>query len=524
MIIVKHRYIAGRGRGSGGSKVVGIGRALAHVKYIQHRPGRDREPGGREMFNEREDRCDARELRKAIKELGGSRVIVHKLTLAPEINPADKRAFTRDVMINLSQEKGRDLEWFAVQHTNTEHPHIHVVVLGRDRHGTEVQIDMKDVEKVKVYADRFLERHHPREFERAREDRERKEKERMEARQRERDLEKQERIKEGLELPWMNKKIVREQLEPYKEWKEKQEQDREMRREEKERSQKEREERPYHQDTIEAAGRQWSRADSLAELRELNLHLWDSYEDRIPKEEYKKLVGWIKNKERYGDKAPEQKPEKEEKERDYFEHRGERYSKDDSYEKLTGLSAKLRENKEKLPIEDYQNLRGWIENRDRQRWSGAIEKQLEIEKTKYKENEKGFAAGQRAVDPLQQDLMRNPVIGLFMVEASIASEIVRMIPLDDRNRDFLKEQRQGLDQAKRDMEEKERGWDEFDRMTGLGPEKKRDRNKELEQKEKIDKALDANEEARKKRAEEQKRKDEERDRDDPFKRDPWGRW
>lgn len=500
-----------------------IGKALAHVKYIQHRPGRDREPGGREMFNEREDAIDGREMRKAIKELGGSRVIVHKLTLAPEIDPADKKAFTRDVMANLSREKGRDLQWFAVEHTNTDHHHIHVVVLGRDKHGTEVQISLKDIEKVKEYGDRFLERHHPREMERSRADRERREKERLEARQRELELEKQERIREGLELPWMNKKIVREQLEPYKEWKEKQKQDRQERRREKERSRKDREERPYHQDTIEAAGRQWSRADSLAELRELNLHLWDSYEDRIPKEDYKKLIGWIKDKEKYGDRKPEKKLEKEEKEREYFEHKGERYSKDDSHERLTGLTKQLRDRKEKLPIEDYQNLRGWIESRDRERWSGAIEKQLKIEKAKYARDEKQYAAGQRAIDPLQQDLMRNPVIGLFMVEASIASEIVRMIPLDDRNRDYLKEQRQGLDQAKRDLEEKEKGWEEFDRMTGLGPEKKRDRNKELEQKEKIDKALDANKEAREKREKEEKER-KEKDRDDPFKRDPWGRW
>ncbi|MBA3992562.1 MAG: hypothetical protein C0469_03475 [Cyanobacteria bacterium DS2.3.42] len=501
-----------------------ISKALAHVKYIQHRPGRDREQGGREMFDEREDNIDAREMRKAIKELGGSRVIVHKLTLAPEIAPADKKAFTREVMINLSQEKGRDLQWFAVEHGNTEHPHIHVVVLGRDKHGTEVQIDLKDIDKVKEFGDRFLERHHPREFERARQDRERKERERLEARNKERELEKAERIRDGLELPWMNRKIVREQLEPYKEWKEKKEQEKEERQREKDRRQKDREEKPYHQDTIEAAGRQWSRAASLAELRELNKHLWDNYEDRIGKDEYKKLIGWIKDKERYGDQEPERKPEKEEKERDYFEHKGERYSKDDNYEKLSGLSNKLRESKEKLPIEDYQNLRGWIENRDRQRWSGAIEKQLEIEKTKYKENEKGFAAGQRAVDPFQQHMMRNPVIGLFMVEASIASEIVRTIPLDDRNRDYLKEQRQGLEQAKRDMEEKERGWDEFDRMTCLGPEKKRDRNKELEQKEKIDKAIEETKKAKEKEQEEKKRKEQERDRDDPFKRDPWGRW
>lgn len=524
MIVVKHKFIPGRGPKAGGGKIVGIGKALAHVKYIQHRPGRDRDEGGREMFSEQEDKVNSREMRKVIKELGGSRVVIHKLTLAPEINPADKKAFTREVMANLSQEKGLDLQWFAVEHSNTEHHHIHVVVLGRDKHGTEVKIDLKDIDKVKEYGDRFLERHHPREMERAREDRERRERERLEARNKERELEKAERIRDGLELPWMNRKIVREQLEPYKEWKEKQALDREERRREKERKAQEREEKPYHQDTIEAAGRQWSRADSLAELRELNQHLWDSYEDRIEKDDYKKLVGWIKDKEKYGDELPQQRSEKDDKEKDYFEYQNKRYSKDNSYEKLTELSRQLRERKEKLPIEDYQNLRGWIEDKDRQRWAGAIEKQVEIEKAKQARDEKNYGAGQRAVDPLQQDMMRNPVIGLFMVEASIASELVRSIPLDDRNRDYLKEQRQDLEQAKGEIEEKSRNWDEFDRMTGLGTEKKRDRNKELEQKDKIDKAIEENKRAKEKEQEEKKRKEEERDRDDPFKRDPWGRW
>lgn len=47
MIIVKHKYIPGRGKKSGG-KVVSIGKALAHMKYIQHRPGEiESEAGGR---------------------------------------------------------------------------------------------------------------------------------------------------------------------------------------------------------------------------------------------------------------------------------------------------------------------------------------------------------------------------------------------------------------------------------------------------------------------------------------------
>ena len=42
MVVVKHKYIPGRNRGG---NVVSIGKALAHVRYIQHRPGPDKERG-----------------------------------------------------------------------------------------------------------------------------------------------------------------------------------------------------------------------------------------------------------------------------------------------------------------------------------------------------------------------------------------------------------------------------------------------------------------------------------------------
>ena len=156
MIVVKHRYIAGRVRG----KVAAIGKALAHIKYIRHRPGPDREKGGREMFNERDD-VDAQEMRKAVRELGDSQVVVHKLTLAPEINPEDKRQFTREVMHRLACEKGLDLKWMAVEHNNTAHHHIHVVVLCKDKNGKDVRFDKKDYDLIKHYGDRYLERWHP---------------------------------------------------------------------------------------------------------------------------------------------------------------------------------------------------------------------------------------------------------------------------------------------------------------------------------------------------------------------------
>ncbi|MEW6505708.1 MAG: hypothetical protein AB1457_17250 [Chloroflexota bacterium] len=523
MVVVRHKFIAGRGKRSGG-KVVAIGKALAHVKYIQHRPGPDREKGGREMFNDREDKIDAREMREAIKELDGSRVVVHKLTLAPEINPDDKKAFTREVMQNLSRDMGRDLEWFAVAHNNTDHHHIHVVVLGKDRNGTDVRIDLKDIDKVKEYGDRYLERCHPLELERSRREREDREKERRVERVREREAAREERIREGLELPWLHKKLVREQLEPYKDWKEKQ--DEKERGPEKKRDEPE---RPYHQDTIEAAGREWSKANSLGELRDLNEYLWDNYEERIPKDEYRKLVGWIKDKERLGERqAGEKQPAQEKGRRDQFEHQGETYSKKDSYEKLTGLANNLRERDEHIPFDDYQKLRGWIENKDRERFSGALEAELQrthkkFERSKTMEDLKA-AEGGRVVDPLQEHMMRNPIVGLFMTEAAIAKELVASIVLDDRNRDYVKEQIDGLEDAKRDLDEREKDRN-AEALKGLRMpwEIKSQEERDREAREKIEKAKEEAERKREEEKEKEREKKREKDRS-PFERDEWGRW
>ncbi|OPZ91800.1 MAG: hypothetical protein BWY75_00153 [bacterium ADurb.Bin425] len=523
MVVVKHRYIPGRSRGG---NVVSIGKALAHVKYIQHRPGPDKEKGGREFFDGEQDRMDAKEMRKAIREAGGDRVVVHKLTLAPEINPQDKKAFTREVMSKLGQDMGRDLRWFGVEHNNTDHHHIHVVVMGKDRNGTEVRIGLKDIEKAKEHGDRYLERWHPRELERSRRDREDRERARREERTKERELAKEERIREGLELPWLHKKIIREQLEPYKEWREKQDQ-KEKAKEKERQPGGDKAERPYHQDTLEAAGREWSKANSLKELRGLNEYLWDNIDERIPKEDYRRLSGWIREKERAQERGePEEKqretPSRKE-EKDRIEYDGKKYSKGDSYEKLTGLNKELREKSERLPYEDYQKLRGWIENKDRERFSGYLDKGItqarnKVERGKTADDLKA-AEGGRVIDPIQQEVMRNPVVGLFMQGAAIANMIVGSIGLDDSGRDVTKEQRDSLEDARKNLDEREKDSRNYKGDKSREP----DRSKEIEAREKIEKAIEENEKRKEKEKKKERERNQEKDRS-PFERDPWGRW
>jgi len=527
VIVVKHNYISARDRqsrvGGKSSKVVAVGRALAHLKYIQHRPGEDRQDGGREIFGESDDDLSAKRLRKAVKEMRDSKVVVHKITLAPEINPEDKKAFTREIMQKLGNEKGLDLIWMGVEHNNTAHHHIHVVVLGKDKNGTDVRIDKKDYDKIKDYGDRYLERVHPLEFERARVERERKEKDRIEARKREREVAHQERVRDGLELPWMHKKILREQLEPYSQWKEKQ-LAKERAKNTKEKEPEQQPEKPYFQDTIQAAGKEWGRQNTLSELKELNRYLWDNYDERLPLPEYKKLIGMMKDKERHGEREPEVKDDKSkgvepdkkpEKPKDYFVYKGDKYSKDSLYEELAGLNERLRDKEaDRLPVENYQQLRGWLENADRARWAGVTDKLIDTAKTKHWQEraQAGMPDNFRVQNPFQDAVMRNPVVGLFMQGASIANELVRWIPLTD-TRDRLKEGKDALEAAKLDKLQ------EHVKPGRTAEQKSRDK----ETIDKLDDAIDSNQ-ATRDEANEKKKKKKDRQPDDPFMFDPWGQY
>jgi type IV secretory pathway VirD2 relaxase len=53
---------------------------------------------------------------------------------------ADLRAYARDLMATAERDLGTKLDWVAVDHWNTEHPHIHVLVRGRADDGENLVI------------------------------------------------------------------------------------------------------------------------------------------------------------------------------------------------------------------------------------------------------------------------------------------------------------------------------------------------------------------------------------------------
>ena len=65
-----------------------------------------------------------------------------RFTVSPEdaAEMADLRAFTRELMADAESDLGTKLDWVAVDHWNTDNPHIHVLVRGRADDGADLVI------------------------------------------------------------------------------------------------------------------------------------------------------------------------------------------------------------------------------------------------------------------------------------------------------------------------------------------------------------------------------------------------
>lgn len=111
-----------------------------HFKYLEHRP-KDNEPDkekreDRHIFNAEHDHITRSDAVDTVMSNTSYRAAYHHLILSPDPNEpiSDLRQWTRDTMNDLAEAKGQTLTWYAVQHYNTEHPHVHIVIAG----GTEI--------------------------------------------------------------------------------------------------------------------------------------------------------------------------------------------------------------------------------------------------------------------------------------------------------------------------------------------------------------------------------------------------
>src|SRR5262245_41187222 len=124
-----------RARGKGMRRVVvkarivrlkmGSRAADAHVRYLQ-RDGTTRDGERGRLYGADTDEADGR----AFTERGREDRHQFRFIVAPEDGDklSDLRAFTHGVMRQMEKDLGTRLDWVAVDHFNTGHPHSHVIV------------------------------------------------------------------------------------------------------------------------------------------------------------------------------------------------------------------------------------------------------------------------------------------------------------------------------------------------------------------------------------------------------------
>ncbi|CAJ2814896.1 type IV secretory pathway VirD2 component [Burkholderia pseudomallei] len=109
----------------------------AHLRYIE-REGVDRQGGSGHAYGPTTDEADT----KAFEERGREDRHQFRFIVSPEDAEQldDLRSYTRHLMARMEADLGTRLEWVAVDHWNTDNPHTHVVLRGKDDTGKDLII------------------------------------------------------------------------------------------------------------------------------------------------------------------------------------------------------------------------------------------------------------------------------------------------------------------------------------------------------------------------------------------------
>lgn len=109
-----------------------------HIAYLE-RDGVTRDGKDAELFGSTDDVADG----KAFAERCAGDRHHFRFIVSPEDagELADVRAFTRELLTDMQADLGTRLDWVAVDHWNTDNPHVHILVRGQTDDGRDLVID-----------------------------------------------------------------------------------------------------------------------------------------------------------------------------------------------------------------------------------------------------------------------------------------------------------------------------------------------------------------------------------------------
>jgi type IV secretory pathway VirD2 relaxase len=124
-----------------------------HIAYLK-RDGVTRDGADARMFDTTSDAADE----QAFAERTADDRHHFRFIISPEdaAELADLRSFTRELMQDVERDLGTRLDWVAVDHWNTDNPHVHVLIRGRADDGQDLVISRDYISR--GFRDRAAER------------------------------------------------------------------------------------------------------------------------------------------------------------------------------------------------------------------------------------------------------------------------------------------------------------------------------------------------------------------------------
>jgi type IV secretory pathway VirD2 relaxase len=131
-VIVKARVVRHRGARFRAAPLA------RHIAYLE-REGVTRDGADARMFDANSDSADER----AFAERCNDDRHHFRFIVSPEDagEVADLRTFTRELMADAERDLGTRLDWLAVDHWNTDNPHIHLLLRGKQEDGQDLVIN-----------------------------------------------------------------------------------------------------------------------------------------------------------------------------------------------------------------------------------------------------------------------------------------------------------------------------------------------------------------------------------------------
>jgi type IV secretory pathway VirD2 relaxase len=122
------------------------GQWKAHGRYLARESATHENPVEGVGFGREDQKIDVASRLEDWQKAGDERL--WKPIISPEFGDlADLRRLTADLMEHMEKDLGTDLEWVAVEHHNTEHPHAHVVVRGVRSDGAGLRMSSEYIQQ-----------------------------------------------------------------------------------------------------------------------------------------------------------------------------------------------------------------------------------------------------------------------------------------------------------------------------------------------------------------------------------------